>query len=276
MCRLYGLRATHATKVACELVEAQNALIRQAEGDARGLVNDDGWGLGLIRDGRAECDREVAPADESAEYREEASEATGTTVLAHVRRATVGQVGLANTHPFRDGTALLAHNGHVGGFEDVKERMLAEMRPEDREAIRGTTDSEHVFRLLQSRAALAPGTPLRDILEKTVRDVAIWSQQADPESEVALNLLWARGDELVGSRLGRSLWYVERDGPHRCEVCGEIHPDVADPEDYRAVTVASERITGEDWREVPEASVFEIDETFRLLPAPVWPGGAPD
>lgn len=276
MCRLYGLRASHPTKVACELVEAQNALIRQAEEDERGLVNDDGWGIGVIRDGRARCEREVAPADESAEYREEASREAGTTVVAHVRRATVGEPALANTHPFRDGNALLAHNGHVGGFDAARERMLAEMRPVDREAIRGTTDSEHVFRLLQSRAARAPETPLRKILDRTVRDVAVWSREADPESELALNLLWARGDELVGSRLGRSLWYVERDGPHRCEVCGEVHPEAADGESYRAVAVASERITGEAWREVPEASVFEIDDAFRLRPAPIWRGGAPD
>jgi len=266
MCRLFGLRATHPTRVDCGLLEAQNALIRQSVEDARGLVNEDSWGIGYVRDGRLHCEREVGPASDSEEYRRDASRVEATTFLAHVRRATVGGAVRENAHPFRHGRSLLAHNGHIGAFDRARDDLLAAMRPEDREAIRGTTDSEHFFQLLLSRRAREPGTPPEEILRDAIRDVAAMVRAVDPEVEVALNVLWTVGEELVGSRLGRSLWYVEREAPHRCSVCGTIHPDpdTLGGEDYRAAVVASERITDEDWSRVPEGSVFRLDGDFKL------------
>ncbi|MFB6099186.1 MAG: class II glutamine amidotransferase, partial [Salinibacter sp.] len=111
MCRLYGLQATHPTRSACELLDAQNAMIQQSREDARGLSNPHGWGMGQVTDGTTSCFRQVEPAAESESYREEALKTEGTTVLAHVRRATVGDPSHANTHPFRHGPALLIHNG---------------------------------------------------------------------------------------------------------------------------------------------------------------------
>lgn len=266
MCRLFGLRASHPTRVDCGLLEAQNALIRQSVEDERGLVNDDSWGIGYVRDGSLHCEREVGPASDSEEYRRDASRVAATTFLAHVRRATVGGAVRENAHPFRHGRSLLAHNGHVGAFDRVRDELLAEMRAQDRRAIRGTTDSEHFFQLLLSRRARRPGRPMAEILRDAVRDVVAMVRAVDPEVEVALNVLWTVGEELVGSRFGRSLWYVERKAPHRCSGCGEPHPDPAtlDGEEYRAAVVASERITDEDWKEVPKGSVFRLDGDFDL------------
>lgn len=270
MCRLYGMRATHPTKVSCELLDAQNSLIRQSVEDERGLVNDHGWGLGLMTSGGLRCEREVGPASESEEYRRDAAEAEATLVLAHVRRATVGGASVANTHPFRHGRSMLAHNGHIGAFDrGVREMMLSAMREEDREAIQGTTDSEHFFQLLLSRRDRNPGVAPVRILRDAIRDVHGMVKEVDEDGEVALNVLWSVEDELVGSRFGRSLWHLESDGPHRCGVCGEFHPPpdaIPDGESYRSAEIASERITDEDWEEVPESSVFwltdELDVRF--------------
>ena len=290
MCRLYGFRATHPTRVQCELIEAQNSLMRQSRRDGRGLGNMDGWGLGTVRDGTLRCEREVGPAYESEEYRRDAARIDATTVLAHVRRATVGDLREENTHPFRREGSLLAHNGHVPAFDRVRPRILERMTPELERGIRGTTDSEHVFHLLLSGlrervdppedepvANAGPGSEvMAEVLHETIGELREWCDATVPETDgiprgpeghrldrLALNLLWTVGDELVGSRFGRSLWYVERDGAHQCEVCGERHPD-PEPEGYRSVTLASERITDEDWREVPESSVFRVDEEMRL------------
>lgn len=272
MCRLYGMRSTHPTEISCELVEAQNALIRQSEEDARGLVNDDGWGIGYLTEGRLRCEREVGPASESEEYRRGAAAARATLAIAHVRRATVGSADPANTHPFRRGRSMLAHNGHVGAFGRVRERILAELRPEDRDAIQGTTDSEHFFQLLLSRRDRNPGARPARILADAVRDVRGMVRDADPDAEVALNVLWSVEEELVGSRLGRSLWCLDRDEPHRCERCGETHPDpdtIPDGETYRSAEVASERISSENWSEVPEGSVFRLDDDFDFRFEPI-------
>lgn len=296
MCRLYGFRATHPTGVECELIASQNSLMRQSRRDERGLDSPDGWGIGTVRDGTVRCERQVGPAHESAEFRQGAGSAEATTVLAHVRRATVGRLREENTHPFRHGRSMLAHNGHVPGFEEVRPRMLEEIDRDLRERIAGSTDSEHIFFLLLSRlrerlgrgevgaAADAPPEAMRAVLRRAVLDLEEWCEEVAPSGpdvprdaegnrldRVALNVLWTMGDRLVGSRLGRSLWRLERDGAHRCEVCGELHPE-PEPDGYRSTVVASERLTGgEDWREVPESSVFLVDEGMQVEAEPLRP-----
>ena len=79
MCRLYALQATHPTRSACELLDAQNAMIQQSREDARGLSNPHGWGMGQVTDGTTSCFRQVEPASESESYREEALKTEGTT-----------------------------------------------------------------------------------------------------------------------------------------------------------------------------------------------------
>ncbi|MFB6099292.1 MAG: class II glutamine amidotransferase, partial [Salinibacter sp.] len=72
MCRLYALQATHPTRAACELLDAQNALLDQSRDDTRGLSNPHGWGLASLTDGRARCFRQIEPASSSERYREAA------------------------------------------------------------------------------------------------------------------------------------------------------------------------------------------------------------
>jgi glutamine amidotransferase len=260
------MRATHPTRVECELVEAQNSLIRQSEEDQRGLSNPHGWGIGLYSsDAIMECRRQVEPADESELYRQRAMEVEATTVIAHVRRATVGQPRHENTHPFRWERAMLAHNGHIEHFDAVRERLLTELSPERREAIAGTTDSEHFFHLVLDQ--IADGiSPTERALSRAVERVLEWSRGA----EAALNTLLMIDGELSGTRRGRSLWVLER-GLHRCTVCGEYHAHPPEDEEYRAVEFASEQLTDEDWRPVPEGCAFRVDDQlqvhYRDLPA---------
>jgi len=254
----------------CELLDAQNALIRQSVEDARALENPHGWGIGLVHaDGKVHCERQAEPASSSAAFRRSALAARGITGMAHVRRATVGQPKLANTHPFCDGRSLLAHNGHVGAFEAVRPRMLAAMRQQDRQAIRGDTDSEHLFHLLRARQAAEPSKPLSAHLVSTARDVARWVREASPSEELALNLLWADGPSLAGSRHHRTLWYTVRSAPYVCPVCGHDHASPLAHERYRCVVIASEKITAETWTEVPEGSVFTLDDEIRIQLAPL-------
>jgi glutamine amidotransferase len=291
VCRLFGFRATHPTKIECGLIQAQNSLVRQSRRDARGLDNPDGWGLGLVLDGRVRCEHQVEPAYESEEFRRDASDAEATTALAHVRRATVGEPRLENTHPFRRDGSMLAHNGHLPGFGQIRPRLLEAMAPDLRRALRGDTDSEHVFHLLLTRLrerAAGEGddgrprpAEMRSVLGETVRHLEARCDGLEAGGEgvergpdghrldrLAMNLLWTVGSDLAGTRFGRTLWYVEREGARRCSVCGELHPD-PEPEGYRAVVLASERITDEDWREVPEGSAFHVDGRTRLRVAPL-------
>lgn len=283
MCRLYGLQATHPTRAACELLDAQNALIHQSREDARGLSNPHGWGMGHVVDGTTSCFRQVKPAAESPDYREEALETEGTTVLAHVRRATVGDPDHANTHPFRHGPALLIHNGHVPAFDRVRPRLLDRLDETRRRAVRGTTDSEHVLALLLQLRDKSPDASLHAVTREAVHLIQKWVADEAEDATVhpadtdfsslshdeltnvlGLNLLWTDGDTLGGSRLNRTLWALQRDHVHTCTLCGHAHTNPPDGADYRSTTLASERLTDEDWKEVPNGSVFHADATGTL------------
>lgn len=258
MCRLYGLAATHPTRVECELIDAQNSLFHQSRHDARGMENPHGWGMGWYRAGQLRCERQVQPADESEEYRRTAAETSGEVVIAHVRRATVGSPRIENTHPFRHGESLLAHNGHIDQFENVRPAMLERMNLLNREAIQGTTDSEHFFQLALSMLDGDAPESMREALVEAVQYVREHFPGEEGEQTLSLNTLFGHEGQLAGSRLHRSLWYTVRDEPGTCGVCGKAHYEVDNPEDYRAIVVASERITDEDWQPVPNGSTFVV------------------
>jgi len=284
MCRLYGLHATHATRAACELLDSQNALIQQSREDERGLSNPHGWGMGRVQNGRSACRRQVQPASESTDYRDGALQLEGETLLAHVRRATVGTPSHANTHPFRIGSSMLIHNGHVPAFSTVRSKVRDALSDDLRRSIRGDTDSEHVFALLLEYRQRAPEAPLHAVTRQVVQQVRAWSHAAPDDAvdplppeveddhdprEVGLNLLWTDGTTLAGSRLNRSLWCLERAAPRACPICGSDHADPPEDAAYRSTVLASERLTEEDWREIPDGSVFSATDGASLTIEPL-------
>lgn len=269
MCRLYGLAATHPTQPACDLLDAQNALIAQSREDERGLSNPHGWGLGIVNEQGVQCFRQVQPASKSKGFRAQALRAEGTMALAHVRRATIGAPSAENTHPFRDGDALLIHNGHIAAFDAVRPKLLDALPDARRAAIQGTTDSEHVFQLVRSHWLKNTDAGREEAIRSAIHAVEDWSAASDSGAEVALNVLWSEGGTLAGSRLNRSLWMLERDRPYQCTLCGRAHAHPPDEADYRSVVIASERITDEGWVEVPDRSVFYVDDAVQWHVAPI-------
>jgi glutamine amidotransferase len=67
-----------------------------------------------------------------------------------VRRASVGALRTENTHPFRYRSWVFAQTGTIGGFERLRERLLASQPEFLRRNVRGETDSECFFYLFLS------------------------------------------------------------------------------------------------------------------------------
>ncbi len=264
MCRPYGFRANEPTKVECSLVHAQNALMAQSRMDQAGLTHGHGWGVAEHPNGVPFVEKQAWAAYHGEQFKKTAARVYARSVIAHVRRATVGPPGLQNTHPFVHGIWLFAHNGTVPNFDRVRDRLIEDLDPLHRSEIRGTTDSEHVFRYLLSLWEHNPARPLLDTLRDGLQKVIGWSREVDRDAKVSLNVLWTDGDRMVGSRLGRTLWYLEREAILPCEICGKSHVHHDPKQDYRAVEVASEPITHEDWRAVPDGTVFAVDPDLRL------------
>lgn len=264
MCRLYGFMANEPTKVECSLVHAQNALMEQSRGDREGLAHGHGWGVAEHPDGVPFVEKQIWAAYHGEHFKKTAARIYAKSVIAHVRRATVGPPSIENTHPFVHGVWLFAHNGTVPNFDQVRERLLAELDPLHKSEIRGSTDSEHVFRLLMTLWQHEPERPLMETLKTGLQQVAAWCGEIDPDREISLNVLWTNGREMVGSRLNRTLWYLERDGIVSCEICGQPHVHHDPKQHYCAVEIASEPITSENWLQVPNGTAFSVDPDFRL------------
>ena len=264
MCRLYGFRATELTKVECTLVHAQNALITQSYKDRSGTSHLHGWGLAVYQSQDLHVERQARAAIDDEGFRRAAARAYSDTVLAHVRRATVGGVALENTHPFCHGAWAFIHNGTLPNFNELRPKLLATMTPEHRAAIRGETDSEHIFHMILSMYEAMPGPSLVDTLRLGIGKIVAWCQEIGCAARIGLNVLLTDGERLVGSRWGRTLHYVERSGVHDCEICGFPHIRHDSRRNYRSVVIASEPISHEPWREVPECSIFAVSPEMVL------------
>jgi glutamine amidotransferase len=269
MCRLYGFRSNQPTIVECTLVHAQNALLKQSRRDSTGVSHNHGWGLAAYQDDSPVIERQAWAAYHGEQFRDSAAQIRSKTVLAHVRHATVGGAELRNTHPFRHGSWSLVHNGTVPAFDRLCDRFRESMPAAHRDAIEGETDSEHLFHLLLGMIEASPDRPLLEVLRSGLREVLDWCREVDPDAPIGLNVILTEGRRIVGSRLGRTLHFVERDGVRDCEVCGMPHAQSAAGDGYRAVVLASEAISHEDWRPVPEGSVYTVTPDLRLHVEPL-------
>jgi len=229
-----------------------------------GKPNAHGWGVATYENHAPRIERQAWAAYHGEHFRRAAARIYSQTVLAHVRRATVGPPGPKNTHAFWDGRWAFIHNGTVPHFNQVRPKMLAALHPQNREAIEGGTDSELVFRLILSLHSDNPKRPILETLRTVVRRIMAWYSEMTVNEELGLNVILTDGENFVGTRLGRSLYYVEREGVHDCEICGFPHIHHDPSRAYRAVVLASEPITHENWREVPERSIYAVTPDLAL------------
>ena len=260
MCRLYGFYATEPTKVECTLVHAQNALIAQSLSDLSGYAHAHGWGVATFDENGPDIERQAWAAYHGEHFARAAAKAYSRLVIAHVRRATVGGAAIENTHPFSDGKWVFAHNGTVPGFAEIRSVLLDQMGAKHRKAVKGETDSEHVFRYFLSlidNGAINAEHDLLGAVERLVADVVGLAETHAPGKKVGFNIMLSDGERLVGTRFNRSLYFVDRKGVYDCEICGFPHIHHDPDTEYRAIVVASEPVTHEDWVEIPNHSIWQ-------------------
>ena len=218
MCRVFGCVAAEPVSIRHELLEAENPLIRQSED------HDSGWGMAVYE--RADGAGPMLVRFPEAAYADgefvSATEMRGRIFNMHVRRATMGDLSLQNTHPFSLGSYTLGHNGTIIDYP----RLLAPgmRRPE------GDTDSEHFFNLLMdSYDPAAPAASLRRAIARTVERSAF----------SGVNVLFSDGERLYAYRLGLfDLHWLARPGQ---------------------LLVASEVLTDEPWHSVQQDVLLTLD-----------------
>ncbi len=102
------------------LVSADNALVLQSE------RHPDGWGVAYYVAGAPHVVKSAAAAVSDHLFRHVSGVVTSETVLAHIRKATQGDLSTINTHPFQYGTWVFAHNGNIKGFAAVRDALDAD------------------------------------------------------------------------------------------------------------------------------------------------------
>jgi glutamine amidotransferase len=270
MCRLFALFANERTSVRVSLIEAENNLRSQSCCDSRNETHHDGWGIGYCAAGKIRRLRSTRPASRDPRYARVVDMIRASVVVAHVRDASMGPVTIQNSHPFRHGRWLFAHNGTMAGFPAVRRQIRAAIPGDLRSRIRGQTDSEHAFYLLLGNlrtitgniSAPCPPDAVCQAMSQSIRFLQPLCRQANEPSH--FNFVLTDGEMLAASRWGHTLSFVER--PTR----NGILPDrPARPSSgYRAVAVASEPTTAEHWTAVPERSILCVshDVTASIVP----------
>ena len=263
MCRMYGSISNEPSKVDCSLVFAQNALLLQSRVDEIGLDHTDGWGIATYEDGVPTIRKKTTAAYEDNLFSLTAEKVYSTAIIAHIRRATVGKASIENTHPFMSGNWTFAHNGTVSGFAEIRHRMESETRADLQSQRKGDTDSEQYFLWLLSGLGEAgiekfsdqPAEKIQTVLQTQVKHLEAACLAAEPEKIPRLNFVLTDGVVMAACRWNHSLHLVRREGLYECEICGIPHIHHHETVDYRAVAIASEPITHEQWQEVPNKSV---------------------
>jgi predicted glutamine amidotransferase len=117
-------------------------------------LHGDGWGMAWYEGAEPVIRKSPLRADSEPEFGKLTREPLGDLGLVHLRWATPGLgVNENNSHPFRYGQNVLAHNGAI----HPQDRLSEMLPPAFERDLGGTTDSERYFLLIMSRLAAHGG-----------------------------------------------------------------------------------------------------------------------
>jgi glutamine amidotransferase len=145
MARMFGFIGNRSD-LGARVLKSNAELLRVRRAPAEPL----GWGLGFYQAGEILLRRRPIDDRDEIDLTEAAEDIRTDVLIGHVRRASVGALRTENTHPFRYRSWVFAQTGTIGGFEQLRERLLASQPEFLRRNVRGETDSECFFYLFLS------------------------------------------------------------------------------------------------------------------------------
>jgi glutamine amidotransferase len=255
MCQLLGMNCNVPTDIVFSLTGFQQRGGHTGEhADGWGIAFFEGKGCRVFLDPAAAAHSPVAEFVRNYPIR-------SLNVIAHIRKATRGPVGLENTHPFlRELWGrywIFAHNGTLEGYRPVAG---------DRYRPVGTTDSEAAFcELLDGlRGRFSSGEPDSAAL---TAEVAAWAQRF---SELgAFNFLLCDGERLF-AHCSTHLAYIERRAPFSKARLVDADVEV----DFSEVTTRNDRVAviatvpltdNEQWTTVAPHELIVFHQGQRVL-----------
>ena len=250
MCQLLGMNCNVPTDICFSFSGFQ------ARGGATD-VHSDGWGIAffegkgtrLFLDPLPSCSSPIAELVSRYPIRSK-------NVIAHIRKATQGAIGLENTHPFiRELWGrywIFAHNGNLLDFNPVFDGPY---RPV------GLTDSERAFcwLLQELQRTFGDESPAEQALFETVHRLTL-----SVAKHGEFNFLLSNGDRLFAHASTR-LSYIIRKAPfteaHLKDQDVSIDfSDVTSPDDRVAVIATLPLTDNEQWECMPSGTLWLFSE----------------
>ncbi len=294
MCRFVLYHGEPIT-VASLVTEPAHSLIRQSThaAESEEPLNGDGFGLAWYVPDLSPAPglfRSITPAWSNRNLAELARVTRSHCVFAHVRAATQGlPVAEMNCHPFTHGPWAFMHNGDVARFNQIKRRLLADLTDDAFMAIKGSTDSEHLFAVfldqihdLEPHHAKDRGQAIASALEHAIHRVVSLSQSAKehlprpPEAEddeCWINCAVSDGVCTVAARFTTdpgepSSLYVHSGKRYICQ--GGVCRMVAHQHARGAAIVCSEPLSDDPgWLKVPRNHLVIIREDGAAQISPI-------
>lgn len=275
MCRLLGFRSVIDGQVHQSLVQADNALKSQS------IHHPDGWGVAYYLSGSPHIVKSTDMAKNSKLFQKVSGVVSSRTVLAHIRKSTIGETSILNTHPYQYGPWVFAHNGNIKNFDQVRDQIVKLIDPQMANFILGETDSEVLFYYLLTH--LKKHTALEDpsiktnelisILRKAVHDLESIVGPVSPNdaanTETFLTFLLTNGNFLIGHQGGKQLYYSTH--KHACpevETCPKFNQTCLNPSldgQVNHLIISSEPTLNENvWNELQTYDFIGVDGNLDL------------
>lgn len=241
-------------------------------------VNGDGFGIGFYApelDNEPCVFRSIKPAWSDHNLKSLAKKINSPCMFAHVRAASPGMpVEEMNSHPFSCGQLMFMHNGVVGGFKQIRRKLLRTLNDTAYDAIHGSTDSEHLFGLFLNHIADPHGSVTCEDMVQAMKgmfaDLNTLLMESAVRQHSYLNLSVTNGTCLIAVRYTTnpnvqpaSLYYMHGREYHCVGDQCVMEPSYGKPS---SIVVASEPFTARrsDWMKVERNSMMVVDETMRI------------
>jgi len=247
MCRLLGYCSSREASLE-DLIGADG--LREFTGLC--ALHGDGWGMAWYEGAEPVIRKSPVRADSVPEYDKLAREPLADLGLVHLRWATPGLgVNERNSHPFRYGQYVFAHNGAI----HPQDRLPEMLPPRWERRLAGTTDSERYFLLIMSRLASQGG----DVVAAIADAAADIDNRFEPNSLNAILLspdklyaiTWYHGDRVPEAKLRAS----GMDKPDEIAAYFDLAYSATDS----AVVVASSGWPQPGWTPLPNRHVLVAD-----------------
>lgn len=236
MCQLLGLNCKTPTDATFSFTGfCQRGGLTDHHADGWGIAFFEGRGLRHFVDHQSAVESPVAELIRRYPIK-------SRNIVAHVRKATQGDVSLENAHPFV--RELWGHYwvfAHNGDLKDYHPRLHSSFHPV------GNTDSERAFCwLMQQLAKSHAGLP-------SVQELTLTLQELVPQIRRygSFNFLLSNG-EALWAHASTSLYYLVRQYPFAHATLSDQDlsvnfADINSPEDRAAVVVTTPLTKNETW-----------------------------